>query len=120
MDRVVALRNRIRVAVSPFSREHLVKIRSGKMVFEIRPPVASNKGTAVRWVIDQWQAKSSDRGGVALYCGDDATDEDAFRMLQDTGITVLVGSHDDSAAQYYLDSQGEVDDLLKRLIALGR
>ena len=49
--------------------------RWGRMVLEIRPPVAADKGTAVaRW---------SPRAGVerALYAGDDTTDVDAFRGL---------------------------------------
>ena len=46
--------------------------RWGRMVLEVRPPVAADKGTAVRALVA--------RAGVAaaLYAGDDTTDLDAF------------------------------------------
>ena len=49
--------------------------RWGRMVLEVRPPVAADKGTAVRALVT--------RAGVsrALYAGDDTTDIDAFRGL---------------------------------------
>jgi trehalose 6-phosphate phosphatase len=55
-------------------REGLVP-RWGRMVLEVRPPVAADKGTAVRTLVT--------RAGVdrALYAGDDTTDLDAFRGL---------------------------------------
>ncbi len=55
-------------------REGLVP-RWGRMVLEVRPPVAADKGTAVRALVT--------RAGVdrALYAGDDTTDLDAFRGL---------------------------------------
>ena len=55
-------------------REGLVP-RWGRMVLEVRPPVAADKGTAVRSLVT--------RAGVerALYAGDDTTDLDAFRGL---------------------------------------
>jgi trehalose 6-phosphate phosphatase len=55
-------------------REGLVP-RWGRKVLEVRPPVAADKGTAVRALVT--------RAGVdrALYAGDDTTDLDAFRGL---------------------------------------
>lgn len=51
--------------------------RWGRMVLEVRPPVAADKGTAVRTLVT--------RAGVrrALYAGDDRTDLDAFRRLRE-------------------------------------
>jgi len=64
-------------------REGLVP-RFGRMVLEVRPPVAADKGTAVRALIT--------RAGVdrALYAGDDATDLDAFRGLDGLAVAVRV------------------------------
>ena len=58
--------------------------RWGRMVLEIRPPVAADKGTAVRALIT--------RAGVsrALYAGDDTTDIDAFRGLDELELVVRV------------------------------
>lgn len=50
-------------------------VREGKMVVEVRPPVALDKGTALRSVIQERGL----RGAIAL--GDDSTDVDAFRAL---------------------------------------
>src|SRR4029079_6820938 len=49
--------------------------RWGRMVLEVRPPAAADKGTAVRTLVT--------RAGVrrALYAGDDRTDLDAFHGL---------------------------------------
>jgi trehalose 6-phosphate phosphatase len=60
----------------------------GRKILEIVPPVEANKGTAVRYLLD--------RAGLrrALYAGDDRTDLDAFRALEELelGIRVAVAS----------------------------
>jgi trehalose 6-phosphate phosphatase len=62
--------------------------RFGRMVLEVRPPVAADKGTAARALVT--------RAGVdrALYAGDDTTDLDAFRGLDglEVAVRVAVGS----------------------------
>ncbi len=64
--------------------------RWGRKVLEVRPPVAADKGTAVRFLLD--------RAGLrrALYAGDDATDLDAFRALAclDLAVRVAVASEE--------------------------
>jgi trehalose 6-phosphate phosphatase len=50
--------------------------RGGRMVLEIRPAVAADKGTAVRALIAESGATR------ALYAGDDVTDLDAFAALE--------------------------------------
>jgi trehalose 6-phosphate phosphatase len=47
----------------------------GRKVLEIRPPVAADKGTAVRTLLERSRAER------ALYAGDDTTDLDAFAGL---------------------------------------
>ncbi len=49
---------------------------SGREVLEVRPPVAVDKGTAVRALLRDSGAR------VALYIGDDRTDADAWRALR--------------------------------------
>jgi trehalose 6-phosphate phosphatase len=65
----------------------------GRKVLEIRPPVEADKGTAVRRLLEE---RSLSR---ALYAGDDATDLDAFRSLEDVelGIRVAVASDEGPA-----------------------
>jgi trehalose 6-phosphate phosphatase len=56
----------------------------GRKVLEVRPPVQADKGTAVRRLL-------ADRPIVrALYAGDDTTDLDAFRGLDEAGLDVAL------------------------------
>ncbi|MFA5099762.1 MAG: trehalose-phosphatase [Candidatus Omnitrophota bacterium] len=89
---------------------------SGRLV-RIRPAAGWDKGSAVRWLIERWGAMDKGVGSIPVYCGDDSTDEDAFRALAHKGITVVVGRRRSSAARYYLRSQDEVNELLKRIVA---
>jgi trehalose 6-phosphate phosphatase len=65
-----------------------LEARWGRKVLEVRPPVAADKGTAVRALLS---ARGLRR---ALYAGDDTTDLDAFRGLDglDLGVRVAVAS----------------------------
>jgi trehalose 6-phosphate phosphatase len=56
----------------------------GRKVLELRPPVAADKGTAVRSLLDE---RSLHRG---LYAGDDTTDLDGFRGLEGCEVAVRV------------------------------
>ncbi len=87
-----------------------LNLRGGKMVFEIRPAVDWNKGSAVRWIITQLGLEDA----CHVYIGDDLTDEDAFAVLPD-GITVHVGMMGNTAAKYRLRDTAEVGQLLQRL-----
>jgi trehalose-phosphatase len=59
-------------------------VRWGRKVLELRPPVAADKGTAVRSLLDE---RSLRRG---LYAGDDTTDLDGFRGLDACELAVRV------------------------------
>ncbi len=87
-----------------------LNLRGGKMVFEIRPAVDWNKGSAVRWIITQLGLEDM----CHVYIGDDLTDEDAFAVLPD-GVTVHVGMAGNTAAKYRLRDTDEVGQLLQRL-----
>ena len=90
--------------------------RWGRMVLEVRPPVAADKGTAVRTLVT--------RAGVrrALYAGDDRTDVDAFHGLDglELGVRVAVGSAEVppellAAADLVVAGTDGVLELLRRL-----
>jgi trehalose 6-phosphate phosphatase len=59
-------------------------VHRGRKVIEVRPPVAADKGTAVRRLLNGRQLQ---RG---LYAGDDTTDLDAFRGLEEAGLEVAL------------------------------
>lgn len=58
--------------------------RFGRKVLEIRPPVAADKGTAVRALLAEAGLRR------AVYAGDDTTDLDAFEALSDLELGVRV------------------------------
>jgi trehalose 6-phosphate phosphatase len=71
--------------VAERARDAGLRPRIGRKVLEIRPPVEASKGTAVRFLLEQ-------RGLTrAMYAGDDTTDLDAFRVLEELELGLRVG-----------------------------
>jgi trehalose 6-phosphate phosphatase len=101
---VPAVREAVERVVGPYLGRFV--LRAGKMVVEVRPAVDWHKGRAVRWLADRLG------GGVAIFLGDDQTDEDAFAALPD-GVTVLVGPDRPTAARYRVESPDEVARFLR-------
>ena len=89
----------------------LFQMSPGLRVYEIRPRVTWHKGKAVSWIQEAW----AKRGALAMYVGDDVTDEDAFLALPE-GITISVGSARQTSARYYLEDQGSLQQFLGWLI----
>ena len=82
----------------------------GHAVVNVVPARAPTKGDALRTLCARTGAK------LAVYVGDDRTDEEAFRS-EVVAISIRVGECGDSAAQYFLPDQAQVDELLRQLIA---
>lgn len=90
--------------------------RHGKKVLELQPDVDWDKGAAVSWLLDALDLAALDV--LALYLGDDLTDEDAFRALAGRGIGVAVlDSARPTAAPYSLPDVGAVRAFLGALSA---
>jgi alpha,alpha-trehalase len=93
--------------------------RGGKKIFELQPNVAWDKGQAVLWLIQALELDSQDT--VVIYVGDDETDEDAFRALQDRalGFSVRVAPPGTATdASYYVPDCSGVKQLLGLLLGL--
>lgn len=90
-----------------------MRVLSGKLVLNVLPEHAPNKGHALL------SLRSAEGADVALYVGDDVTDEDVFGIDQPGRLlSVRVGDSRGSAAHYYLRKQAEVDRLLAVLAKL--
>jgi len=86
----------------------------GKKVFELRPDIDWDKGTAVRWLLEVLGLEGTEH--VPIYVGDDETDEDAFRAVREHGVGVVVrGEGDDreTAARFALRDTEETRAFLE-------
>lgn len=92
-----------------------LELITGKMVAEVRPR-SWHKGLAIRHLL----AHEAPPGTLALYIGDDRTDEDVFRELNPPHITVRVEPFYSSttAAEFFIDSQSQVARALNTLLEL--
>ncbi len=97
-----------------------IKITTGKMVFEVRPPIDWHKGKAVESIRREIMSLLKLERVLTVYLGDDTTDEDAFKVLhRPEGWSVFVGQENpSSAADYFLNSVAEVEKFLSRLLEL--
>lgn len=92
-----------------------IRLVEGLCVVNIVPRDAPHKGDAVRTIQQRFGADQ------VLYVGDDVTDEDVFRYTsKPSWLGVRVERPSDSAADYFLCRQREIDTLLARLIRLRR
>lgn len=86
-----------------------LRILCGKKVWEVLPREFPGKGVAVLELFALLPEKK-----IAIYFGDDETDEEAFAVLPGQ-ITVSVGSGVNSRAAFYVQSPSEVLQFLSRL-----
>lgn len=95
------------------ARRDNLRMRGGKMIFELQPDIEWDKGKAVSWLMEKLDLGSA----MPIYIGDDLTDEDAFRELAEEGIGIRVGRADEpTAAAYLLDEVSDVEKLLREFI----
>jgi trehalose 6-phosphate phosphatase len=108
---VTAARATITAAVAALPTK--TRVVAGKRVINVLPEGAPHKGVALAAL----QAVSGT--DVALYVGDDVSDEDVFETERPGRlIGVRVGRSASSAATYFLDDQRQIDALLARLADL--
>lgn len=100
---------------TPYIHKKEIVVDFGKKVFEIRPPIDWNKGSAILWLLNKHKPAFLDSPILPIYIGDDTTDEDAFNALKDKGLTIFVGHPKKSHAKYYLENTKEVFKFLKIL-----
>ena len=106
-----------RVVEEVASRHPGLRPTGGKRIFELRPDVDWDKGRALRWFLEVLGLGDV----VAVYVGDDVTDEDAFREVRDRGLGVVVRGEDDerlSLAHAALAGSDEVRGFLEALADL--
>lgn len=74
--------------LTTLTTEHGLRLVPGRMIFEVRPPLEVNKGTAFTGLVERY------RLDAALFIGDDTTDVDAVQAAQHlraTGMCYALG-----------------------------
>jgi trehalose 6-phosphate phosphatase len=100
------------------ARHRELRMIDGKKVYELLPDVAWDKGKAVIWLLEALGLESRSGGIRSIYIGDDRTDEDGFRVLEQRGIGILVSEQSQpTAARYSLKDPAEVERFLRALTA---
>ena len=85
------------------------RLIDGKMVLEIAPR-SHHKGEAIRELLQH----DPFRGRRPVFVGDDVTDEDGFRVVNELGgLSIRVGDGRESAARYVLHDVASVRDWLR-------
>lgn len=90
-----------------------MRVVAGKLVVNVLPESAPNKGDALL------ELRGREGADLAFYVGDDVTDEDVF-VLDEPGrlLSARVGRSARTAAAYFLRDQREIDVLLGLLSRL--
>ena len=98
--------------VAPFVESGSVRTTTGKKILEVRPNVNWDKGEAIAKL-----QKSFPEATQTLFFGDDLTDEDGFRVVQDSGgVAVFVGpARQPTVAWHRVDSPEDVGKVLELL-----
>jgi len=106
----------IRTAVEHVVAGHAgLRVAGGKKVFEIRPALDWHKGRALLWLGDTLGLDSDT--DMAVYIGDDETDEDAFAAIERDGLGLRVGAPGEpSRARYCVPDTAAVHAFLQRLL----
>jgi trehalose 6-phosphate phosphatase len=129
-DLIAPVENGFNRVVAPGITAGNFKITRGKMVLEVRPNLDWDKGKAIARIIevlsDGKPAEATNAEGttfageLAVYFGDDLTDEAGFNVVQDAGgIAVLVGpAGQPTQARYRVDSPAQVVEILRALVQL--
>jgi trehalose-phosphatase len=99
-----------------------LETREGNMVLEVQPSIEWNKGKCLTWILERMDVGSN--VAVPLYIGDDVTDEDAFKAIQEyagVGFSILVAEDGgkkltrSTNAGHFLDSPQDVEAFLRQL-----
>jgi trehalose-phosphatase len=85
----------------------------GKKVWELFPNAFVNKWTTIQHILELEPGEPESRW-LVIFLGDDAIDERVFSQMK--GISVVVGRHRRTAADFYLDSPGEIGKFLEKFL----
>lgn len=96
-----------------------LKQGGGKKIMELKPNIDWHKGRALEWLLNNLPQLTGNKEVLAIFIGDDLTDEDALKAVEERGnkgIGILVGEHGaESAATYWLKDVPAAQHWLEKL-----
>jgi trehalose 6-phosphate synthase/phosphatase len=95
-----------------FSHEP-VSVNQGKKIVETKA-LEANKGYFTEWFLSRYI--DDDHDIIAI--GDDRTDEDMFRALENIGTSIKVGAPKNTYAKYFIEDQKDVTQIIQDLIII--
>lgn len=104
------------VSLAMAENGYCFRLTSGNNVYEIRPNVDWNKGSAASWIMNSLGLNDKT---LTVYLGDDTTDEDAFAVLPD-GVNIRVGNAHATTASYFVEGPEDVCRFLQWLVGMDR
>jgi trehalose-phosphatase len=113
-DTVRKMRDRLSSGLGSIGRQYGLLLKDFDGGLELRPP-GVDKGEVVRSLLAE-----TDSGEAMAYLGDDLTDEDAFRALDERGLAVLVRPEQrETAADIWIKPPEELLAFLDDWLAAG-
>ncbi|TVR21550.1 MAG: trehalose-phosphatase [Anaerolineaceae bacterium] len=119
-----AVQARLHPVMAQIETAHDLRTFAGRMIYEVRPPIDTNKGSAFAALVREYDLTA------AVYIGDDTTDIDALKSaaaLRQSGVCYAVGVGVESAetppavienADYTAQGIPDVEAFLGWLVAL--
>ncbi len=106
---------RFQALAEPFLSNGTLRLQPGNQIFELLPNIDWGKGDAVRYIIRHVETQFGQMAWP-VYIGDDATDEDAFEEIGESGLTIAVTTRPAGAA-FALEDAAAVERLLRAILA---
>jgi len=89
-----------------------LRVMLGASMIELIPNIDWHKGSAVAWILER--VTRAHGPAWPVYIGDDLTDEDGFRAVQDVGLSIAASARA-AGAELAVDGPGEVEALLRAI-----
>jgi alpha,alpha-trehalase len=106
----------LRAVYATLKRLPGLRLLKGKKVWELVPESPTGKWSGIERILERETHRETGRSPLTIYLGDDTSDEEVFEKL--AGISVVVGKHSHTKAQYYLQSPAEVHHFLEMLLGV--
>ena len=105
---------------SELEKRFKLRLTQGKKVVELRPATDVDKGSIFKTWLDGLGTQAGDAKPLPLYAGDDATDQDVFKVSGNEWVTIQVGSPGDRlcSAKYLASHHRELVEFLFIVVAL--